>query len=140
MILFYVYPLKFLWTLLFNQMTGAAVEPMIEPHQVPALMEIFSAGFLAVSIIFLLLFTRALRMRTELDLNSLEILETRSSIGVNVINAGTALVSLAIAFFGGPKYGGWAGMIYPILLCPTFTIFYSIIGRRKRKLAAASTP
>ena len=137
MVLFYVYPLKFLWTLLFNQMTGVSVEPMIELHQVSALMEIFSAGFLAVSIIFLLLFSRALRKRTELDLNALEILETRASIGVNLINAGTALVSLAIAFFGGPNHGGWAGMIYPILLCPGFTIFYTIIGRQKRKLAQA---
>ena len=145
-VLFYVYPLKFLWTLLVNQWTGAGInvvkasggfEPMIEAHQVPALMEIFSAGFLAVSVIFLLLFHRALRKRTELDLNPLEVLETRASIGVNVINAGTALISMAIAFLGGSSSGGWAGVIYPILLCPSFTIFYTIMGRRKRRLAEA---
>src|SRR5436305_10396977 len=110
---------------------------MIEGQQVPALMEIFSAGFLAVSCIFLLLFYRALRQRTELELSPLEVLETRASIGVNAINAGTAMVSLAIAFFGGVRYGGWAGMIYPILIFPCFTIFYTIMGRRKRMLAQA---
>ncbi|HXB72485.1 MAG TPA: TMEM175 family protein [Candidatus Acidoferrales bacterium] len=145
-VLFYVYPLKFLWSFLINQWMGAGAaaakpgggfEPMIEPHQIPALMEIFSAGFLAVSCIFLLLIYRALRRRTELDLNPLEILETHASIGVNAINAATAVVSLGIAFFGGARFGGWAGMIYPVLLCPGFTIFYSIMGRRKRMLARA---
>jgi hypothetical protein len=53
-----------------------------------------------VSCIFLLLFCRALRRRTELDLNPLEILETHTSIGVNAINAATAMVSLGIAFLG----------------------------------------
>jgi hypothetical protein len=147
-VLFYVYPLKFLWTFLIGQWTGAGAavakpgggfEPMIELHQIPALMEIFSAGFLAVSCIFLLLIYRALRRRTELDLNPLEILETHASIGVNAINAATAVVSLGIAFFGGDRFGGWAGMIYPVLLCPSFTIFYSIMGRRKRMLSLSST-
>jgi hypothetical protein len=148
-VLFYVYPLKFLWTFLIGQWTGAGtevarpgggLERMIEPHQIPALMEIFSAGFLAVSCIFLLLLCRALRRRTELDLNALEILETHISIGVNAINAATAMVSLGIAFFGGARFGGWAGMIYPVLICPGFTIFYSIMGRRKRMLAQAAAP
>jgi hypothetical protein len=146
-VLFYVYPLKFLWSFLLGQWSGAGMEiakpgggfeRMIEPHQVPALMEIFSAGFLAVSCIFLLLFYRALRRRTALDLNPLELLETRASIGVNAINALTALASLAIAYFGGARFGGWAGMIYPVLICPGFTIFYSIIGRRKRMLSRAA--
>jgi uncharacterized membrane protein len=145
-VLFYVYPLKFLWTLLLNQWTGTGIEvakaaggfePMIEGRQVPALMEIFSAGFLAVSIIFLLLFYRALRKSEQLELNALEILDTRSSIGINLINAGTALVSLAIAFFGGPSWASWAGLIYPILIGPSFTIFYTIMGLKKRKAANA---
>jgi len=144
-VLFYVYPLKFLWTLLVNQWTGAGIvvtkpgggfEPMIEGRQVPALMEIFSAGFLAVSVIFLLLFYRALRKREHLELNAFETLETRSSIGINLINGATALVSLAIAFFGGERWAGWAGIIYPILIGPSFTIFYTIMGRKKRKANA----
>jgi len=144
-VLFYVYPLKFLWSFLITEWTGGnthvpkpggGFEPMIEYHQVPVLMEIFSAGFLAVSLIFLLLFWRALRKRAELDLNALEILDTKASIGVNVINAATALISLSIALLGGAAYGGWAGMIYPILLCPSFTIFHTIMGRRRQMLAS----
>jgi hypothetical protein len=31
-------------------------------------------------------------------------------------------------------------MIYPVLICPGFTIFYSIMGRPKRMLAQAVAP
>ena len=95
-------------------------------------MAIFSAGYLAVSCIFLLLFYRALRKRSELELTPLEVLETGVSIGASVINAATALASLAIALFAGPGYGALAGIIYPIVLCPGFTIFYTVMGRKKR--------
>ena len=78
MVLFYVYPLKFLWTYLVNtwlahgrslqvQLPNGTVENMIEPHQLAQLMAIFSGGYLAVSWIFLLLFWRALRKHEQLD-------------------------------------------------------------------------
>src|ERR687885_201686 len=65
-VLFYVYPLKFLFTLLVDELlgfstevrpsTGAVVE-MIEPEQVPLLMVIYGAGFVAVQLVFVLLST-----------------------------------------------------------------------------------
>jgi hypothetical protein len=39
-----------------------------------------------------------------------------------------------ITLVGGVKYAGWAGMIYPILLCPAFTIIGALGGRRRRYL------
>src|SRR5437773_2393058 len=55
-ILFYVYPLKFLFTLLVNQIVGsgaehaahAAAEPMIEKGQLGSLIMVFDLGYLAV--------------------------------------------------------------------------------------------
>src|SRR3954447_3438580 len=51
-VLFYVYPLKFLFTMLVGQMTGGAsvggrtaIEAMISREQMPALMSIYGAGF-----------------------------------------------------------------------------------------------
>jgi|SRR5947209_3808725 len=146
-VLFYVYPLKFLFSFLVNTWTGGSkslpmpgggFETIIETRQMPELMAIFSGGYLAVSCIFLLLFYRARRRRTELELNPLEVLETGASIGASVINAATALASLAIALLAGPGNGALAGVIYPILLCPGFTIFYTVMGRKKRLLENAS--
>ena len=142
-VIFYVYPLKFLFTVLVNVWTGQSlnvhlpngtIEAMIQENQISHLMEIFSAGYLAVSCVFMLLFGHALRKREELELNAIEILETRASMGGTIIQAGISLVSLMIAVFGGPGLAGWAGMIYPILIAPGLTIFYTIVGRKRRKL------
>ncbi len=143
MVLFYVYPLKFLFSYLVNVWTGVstlvhlpggAVERMIEPEQLPALMAIFSGGYLAVACVFMLLFRRALSKRKELELDALEVFETRVSIGASMINGAAAAISLVIALVGGARYGGAAGVIYPIVLGPAFTVYYSVMGRRKRKL------
>lgn len=144
-VLFYVYPLKFLFSYLVKVWThtattvhlpGGVVENIMEPEQLPHLMSIFSGGYLAVACVFILLYYRALRRRDELELNALEVFETRASIGGAMINAGVAAVSLAIAFAGN---GGMAGVIYPILISPGFTIYYSVVGRRKRLLEARLT-
>jgi hypothetical protein len=145
MVLFYVYPLKFLFTLLVNAWTGVgtqvhlpngAVERMIEPHQMPQLMSIFSGGYLAVSAIFMLLFGHALRMRSRLDLDAREIFATKVSIGAAAIQAFTATLSLGLLLVGGAGAAGWSGLIYPILLAPGFTVYYSVVGRRKARLIA----
>jgi uncharacterized membrane protein len=146
-VLFYVYPLKFLWTFLVNgwlahgqplqvQLRNGSVERMIEPHQVAQLMAIFSGGYLAVSCIFLLLFSRALRKHEQLELDPREIHLTKVSIGAAAIQAFCATVSLAMVLLGGERFGGWAGVIYPIVLAPGFTVFYTIMGVKSRRLAS----
>jgi len=94
-------------------------------------MAIFSAGYLAVSCVFLLLFRRALRMKEELELNQLEVFETKVSIGASMVNGGVALTSLLIALSGR---GDLAGVIYPILIGPAFTVYYTVRGKQKRRL------
>src|SRR6266849_3671893 len=56
-VLFYVYPLKFMFSLLVNNLMGGHpeirlpngnAELMIEPGQIPALMVVFGAGYVAV--------------------------------------------------------------------------------------------
>jgi len=143
LVLFYVYPLKFLFTLLVNgwlgfgtrvQLPNGAWEDMIEGHQVPQLMAIFSGGYLAVSCIFILLFWHAYRKRHTLDLNPREIFSTRVSMGATSINVFTSAVSLAIALFAPARYGGLAGLIYPILLGPGFSVYHAIMGRKRARL------
>ena len=92
-VLFYVYPLKFLFTFLINgwtggsvhvRLAGGAVENMLEPHQLPQLMAIFSGGYLAVAVLFMLLYGHALRRRAELELDARELFATRVSIGARI--------------------------------------------------------
>jgi hypothetical protein len=144
LVLFYVYPLKFLFTLLVNGWFGfgtrvslpnGTFENMIEPHQLPQLMAIFSAGYLAVSCVFMLLYRHALRQAEALGLSPLEIFVTKTRIGATLLQACVAAISLAVALFAGNRWGGRSGIIYPLLLGPGLTIFHSIAGRKRRLLA-----
>jgi uncharacterized membrane protein len=139
-VLFYVYPLKFLFGYLVNgwmggstqvHLAGGVVENVIEPHQMPQLMAIFSGGYLAVSLIFVLLFGHALRRREVLELNTLEVLATKISIGAAILQGSVAALSLLLVALGA---AGMSGLIYPILLCPGFTIYYTLMGRKRRLL------
>src|SRR5579863_5320693 len=81
-VLFFVYPLKFLFTLLVGVLSGGIlathpVDQSIQLAQVPALMLIYSLGFAAVSAVFTLLFRYAYGLRRELHLNEYESLRTR---------------------------------------------------------------
>src|SRR2546423_2769533 len=69
-VLFYVYPLKFVWTLVVNmflgtgltvQTAGGAVEPVVRSEQVPTMFAVYGAGFAAVFAIFALLYMHAYR-------------------------------------------------------------------------------
>jgi uncharacterized membrane protein len=135
LVLFYVYPLKFLFTYLMNGWLRMPMkEAMIEGRQMPTLMAIFSGGYLAVSCIFIMLFSHALRRREMLELNPVEVFATKISMGAAVLNGGVALISLLIAFFGPVQYAGLSGMIYPFLLGPGFSIYYMVMERKKRRL------
>lgn len=141
-VLFYVYPLKFLFTLLFNAWMGvdSAVagvhgsEPAIQQSQVSSLMLIYSTGFVAVFLLFALLFLHAYRKRDGLELNNIELFDTRESIVSSFIKVGCGLLSMGIAIVGGQRYGGLAGMVYPVVFAPALGTFHTIMGKRRRKL------
>src|SRR5215467_1231245 len=73
-VLFYVYPLKFLFTLAVGGLSGGATVPsetlrgMILDSQVPALFVVYSIGYAAVFLIFALMYIHAYRHRVALEL------------------------------------------------------------------------
>ena len=130
LVLFYVYPLKFLFSLLFSPLTGAEVHGQFEWHEASSLMRIYAAGFAAVFGLFVLMYIHAYRLRQELDLNPVEVLSTRISMHENAILALIGLTSLCIAM----KSPEWAGWIY-CLIGPLLGVHGVIYGRRLRRLA-----
>src|SRR5215208_148852 len=86
-VLFYVYPLKFLFTMLVGLMTGGATLPherhlgtIMTNADVPSLMIIYGLGFAAVFLIFALMYVKAYRNRNALELNPIETARTRQSM------------------------------------------------------------
>ena len=142
-VLFYVYPLKFLFSFLTDRFTGGHAEvrlpngnvvPMIEnAQQFGSLMTIFNLGYLAVFGVFVLLFLHAYRKREELELNNLERFDTRESVVESALNCGIAILSLLILIIGGAGRAGLAGMAY--MLTPVvMTVNGKLMGSRRRKL------
>ena len=115
-VMFYVYPLKFLWSLPFAGLEGRRItDEVIRVDQLPMLFLIYGAGVTAVFGILALLYAHAYRQREALELTPLEILATRMQIYSNVGVAGVGVLSIVIAVVCGkvaPNLVGIAGYAY----------------------------
>ena len=98
--LMYVYPLKFLFTLLMSELFGFADTERIEVSQLPLLMVIYGAGFVAVQLVFALLYLRAHILRDVLGLDAYERSKTREEIQGFLLATGVRLISMALAVLG----------------------------------------
>ena len=130
LVLFYVYPLKFVFTLVFSQLTGGEIAHGIGDHEGAVLMRIYAIGFTAVFSLFALMYAHAYKLRDELELNPVELLLTQSTIRENVIMVVVGAVSFLLTF----KNPGWAGWWY-FVLGPALGIHGAIYGKRVRLLA-----
>jgi uncharacterized membrane protein len=128
LVLFYVYPLKFVFTMLFDQLTGQAAD--VGFHQVSVLMRIYAAGFTAMCVLFALLYIHAYRLREELELNPLEQLQTRIDMQANLILSAVGLISFVLAI----RHPDWAGWWF-FVLGPLLGIHGAIYGKQVRALA-----
>lgn len=138
---FYVYPLKFLFSVFANALTGyheldaagVAIRQM-EPKDWQPLMEIYSAGFIALYVIFALLYRHAWRLRAELELSPMEVYETRGVVQENLLMIGIGLLSLILALLNLPQF---SGMAYA-LIGPLRTGLGMHHGRGRRRLNEAA--
>ena len=143
-VLFYVYPLKFLFTAVIDQLLGFSTQvgsstsdvvETIEPGQWPLLMAIFGAGFVVVQLVFVLLYWRAYTVRDMLMLDAYEVSITRQEIQVALILGTVGLASIAIALLGGGETVGWAGLVY-LLIWPLMKLHGYIMDRQRRTKSA----
>jgi hypothetical protein len=128
LVVFYVYPLKFVFTMLFDELTGHGMEMSL--HEGSVLMRIYAAGFAAVFALFALMYFHAYKLRNELELSPVELLQTLSSIRECIIMATVGTIAFALAF----KYPGLAGWSF-FVLGPALAIHGAVYGKRVRQLA-----
>jgi hypothetical protein len=129
-ILFYVYPLRFVYTL--------AVAPALLPQdaitnsQVPTLFVIYGLGFSAVFFILTLLYVHAYWLRRTLELSEVETYDTVTALIMTLIMVLTGLISVSIALvLHNPAAAGiWYGSLFFSRM-----LFGSIRGRGRRTLA-----
>ncbi|MEZ6093714.1 MAG: TMEM175 family protein [Pirellulaceae bacterium] len=108
LIVLYVYPLKFLYTLMFNR-----GQIQINQGQIGTLMIMYSCGFLAIFLTYALMYFYAYTKRATLNLNRNEITLTRLKISEHLTYVLVSIVSIVLACF--PKLIPWSGIVYAAL-------------------------
>jgi Endosomal/lysosomal potassium channel TMEM175 len=115
-VLFYVYPLKFLWSMFFAQFDPRLVRgDAIRVDQFGTLFEIYGLGVAAVFGILGLMYGHAYRRRDDLELTPIEVVDTRVDVYRNFAIGGIGLLSVVVAAIlsrVAPRQIGLAGYMY----------------------------
>lgn len=126
-VLFYVYPLKFVFTLFAMQIRGERLD--MPPNGGTVMFTIYGLGFAAVFGLLAALYAHAYAKRDELALNEVERLDTRESIADNVCMAVFGIISLVLAQFA-PQF---SGPVYFLIAIPK-TVVPWVFGTKRRKI------
>ena len=115
-VLFFVYPLRFMWSLPFAGVQGTQVtDEVITQDQIPVLFEIYGAGVVATFGILTAMYAHAYACRVALDLTPVDVLDTRVQIYRNVGFVTIGVVSILVAAITAriaPQQVGMAGFVY----------------------------
>jgi Endosomal/lysosomal potassium channel TMEM175 len=117
-VLFYVYPLKFLFTLLVADVSGGrTVAPetatgMIADTEVATLMLLYCAGWVAVFVIFGLLYQHVWRLRGALQLDEFETLRTAQSRASHFSYAAVGVLVALTAVLLPTRFVGLSGLLF----------------------------
>jgi uncharacterized membrane protein len=143
--LFYTYPLKFLFTGMFSEListtaVSAGGNPVqwIGPQQGSALMIIYGLGYATVYLVFVLLYANALRQKQELDLNAVEIFDTYSSMIESGLQLGLGVLCALLSAVLPSRSAGMAGLVF-FLIAPGMTIIGMRRGAGRRVIISQST-
>jgi len=136
-VLFYVYPLKFVWSLSFHGIEGRRLtDDVIADRQAPLLFVIYGVGVIAVFSLLALLYRHAYRLRSELELTAAEILDARVEMFRNLSIAAWGALSVALALILPTAQAPKAGYVY-FGIGITETILGTYRGKKHRELEVA---
>jgi uncharacterized membrane protein len=113
-VLFYVFPLKFLALALVGPLTMDMGLPERDVLRGPMVMTLYSTGGLIIFGTFVLLHVHAWRRRHQLGLSQAEEVALRYGTRSHMLSAGLAVTSLVLVWLM-PNQPAWAGMIYGLM-------------------------
>lgn len=135
-VLVYVYPLRFMFALMFawfGHLGGLPLDSGVQIDgvaDVNRLFVIYGIGYVLMSVAVLLLNWHAWSQRSVLQLDAVERHETRSTIGAWSLLALVGVLSTAIGLWAGPRWPGAPGWIY-MLLGPLMAWYARAMKRRR---------
>jgi uncharacterized membrane protein len=134
-VLFYVYPLKFLFTLMFSDFIyGKDKGPFaISQQQFPSLMMIYAVGFMAIYSLFFLMYFHAGRQSKKLELTAVEKFDCKTSMYKILVMVMAGFGSLITAVLLKDDKVGFAGFVY-FLIGPGMWVLFTFRGKTRRKI------
>jgi hypothetical protein len=123
-VLFFVFPLKFIFS-------NSFVNVGLTFDELKVLFTIYGLGFAAIYVIFALLYLNAIRQRDSLELTKIETFDTWSDVWGNLLMAAVGLGSVLLAQFQATiDFAGWFYFVIGI----TRTLYEWLSARRRRAL------
>ncbi|HEV2353190.1 MAG TPA: TMEM175 family protein, partial [Puia sp.] len=124
-VLFYVYPLKFLFSLLFGDMIYGSGRSQFSIREAdgPLLMVIYGLGYTVIYTIFLLLYVHTLRKKGALKLTPAEVFDTRTILFSQTTMAAIGLGVVVIALLLPPRISGTAGYFF-FAIAPAMSVLH----------------
>lgn len=126
-VLFFVYPLKFLFSMWFMPY-NFSIE---HAEEVTYLFYIYSGGFAAIYLLFACMYFNAMKQKHMLEMDDREAFATRTEMYQYLVMVGVGLLSVIIASMGY-QYSGLAGFSY-VIIGPAIGMLHAYRGRMHRK-------
>jgi uncharacterized membrane protein len=130
LVLFYTYPLKFIFSIVTGQVTGGY-------GNAPALFLVYGLGYAGIFALLLLMYRHAWSKREELELNEYELYDTRTAMMMYSSYIAIGLLSCGIAVVANRNWIALAGLIY-FLIGPVSAFIGYKRGTKREAMATAA--
>ena len=127
-VLFYVYPLKFMFTLDIQSVMGHRVN--LPPGAGPFLFTIYGIGVTSVFWLLAAMYGNAWRHRAELQLNAVEEIDTLERVYDNFFMGLFGVISIILAH---TRWVGLAGPVYFLICIPKTIVPWTMGVKRTRR-------
>jgi uncharacterized membrane protein len=139
LVLFFVYPLKFVFALVIPALTRLGPSISMSAQDGRLMMWVYSAGFVAMMLIFVLLYWNQYRRRTAFRLSDEQAFAARTGAWTHLLSVGVGLVSIGLALTVPIEWIWVAGVIYG-LQGPLHWRNGVLIERARARAFPSSTP
>jgi uncharacterized membrane protein len=124
LILFYLYPLKFLFSLLLGSWMGIDLFPkstesgvaVLMPEEFPDLVVLFSIGYALIWLLLFLMHQRAIKQAVTLQLSPYELLYTKAERRGAMLNILVGVAAVLLVVMGSQYLSGICYLCIPLLL------------------------
>jgi uncharacterized membrane protein len=140
-VMFYVYPLKFMFDSGFSQFFAGASQGAVPMTlaQLAHASAIYGLGFVALFVMFALLYRHAYRKRHDLGLTPLQIFDVRSFAGQQIVSAAVGVIVVLIAVVAPRRYAFSSPMAF-ILMWPAHGLYETRMQKKRKALVAKFPP